>query len=184
MSNDQDRVPEKFSDDLKPFEAMLGSLRPVASRIDRDRLMYEAGGAAASAAAVVPATALNPATAESRRSKQWLWPCISAAMLLIAASLGAALAFRGQPHERIVYITRPSTASPDVKTTDAPHSPLVAIDAQPAAGDRLSEQSNFVLRERALRFGVDSIGIPGESGADPSIPNSGNRSLLNQMLGS
>jgi hypothetical protein len=182
MSNDQDPLPEQFSDDLKPFEAMLGSLRPVASRIDRDRLMYQAGGAAASAASV-PATALTPATAESRRSKQWLWPCVSAALLLIAASLGAALAFRGQPHERIVYITRPATASPDVKTTDAPHSPITAIDAQPAADDRFSEQSNLVLRERALRFGIDSIGIPSNSGPVQSTPEAGNRSLLDQMLG-
>jgi hypothetical protein len=68
MSNDQGPLPEKFSDDLKPFEAILGSLWPVASRIDRDRLMYEAGAAAVSI----------PATAPKHRLKQWMWACASA----------------------------------------------------------------------------------------------------------
>ncbi len=173
MSNDQGPLPETFSDDLKPFEAMLGSLRPVAGRIDRDRLMYEAGGAAVSI----------PATAPARRFKQWAWACASAAMLLIAACVGARLASLNQPAERIVYITRPSATLPDAVATDTPPSPMAAIDTEPAADARLSEQCNFVLRQRALRFGVDAIGIPGDSDTRPSTPDAGNRSLLNQMLG-
>jgi len=179
MSDDQGPLPEKFPDDLKPFEAMLGSLRPIASRIDRDRLMYEAGGAAASCSAI----ASIPATAQARRLKHWIWACVSAAMLLIAASVGASLAYRNQSAERIVYITRPSAVLPEAPTTDASHSSDATIDAEPAAGARLSEQSNFVLRQRALRFGVDAIGIPGNSGPGQSTPDTGNRSLLNQMLG-
>lgn len=43
--NEADRQP--LSPELKAVEALLGTLRPAAVAIDRDRVMYEAGAAAA-----------------------------------------------------------------------------------------------------------------------------------------
>jgi hypothetical protein len=181
MTDPKSESSEHLPEDLKPFEALLGSFLPAPSRIDRDRLMYAAGGAAASVSSQAPA----------HRSRQWLWPSVSAALLLLSATLGVALALRGDAAERIVYVDRP-VATPSVASAtrnseaSGPVDTLVAkaLDGERADDFRLPPESNFMLRERALRFGVDAIEPPRHSTSSLPAPDYRNRSLLNQMLGS
>lgn len=161
-----------FAESLKPLEAKLAALRPIANGIDRDRLMYEAGAAAT----------VRPSTYGSR-SRWWLWPCISAAMLLVSACLATELALRGSATERIVYVSRPEARIKLAPMTDTPRDPKSSTDTASSAGLPWSDQSNFALLQRALRFGVDAIGSPVSSGRISPAPEVGNRPLLNQMLG-
>ena len=55
---------EELSPELQAFEAQLASLLPSAGRLERDRLMFEAGKAAAEAERATPA----------RRAARLAWP--------------------------------------------------------------------------------------------------------------
>ena len=179
MSTDSSQSPDNFREDLKPFEAMLGSLRPIASRIDRDRLMYDAG-----AAASVPAAESMRATTSGHSGRSSGYGRASPLRCcFLSATLGVALVLRGPSSERIVYVSAPVTASILVPATGAARATEEPIDSEDAAGFRLSRQSNLVLRERALRLGVDAIDIPSTSAPGRSTPEIDNRALLNQMLG-
>ena len=95
---------------LDEFEAQLAALRPAASGVDRDALLYEAGRAAGSAA--------------PRRAKtvaRWLSPLLTAASLALAAPAPASPpAFadrfgvvRGQaslPAPRATFLLKPPIA--------------------------------------------------------------------------
>src|SRR5690349_11507409 len=98
MSPNDEQRPDEFPADLKPIEAALAGLSPAAVRLDRDRLMYMAGAAAAEAAA----QRTGPA-ASNRLFKTWIWPLSTAVLLLVSFGLGAMLAFR-EPGERVVYV--------------------------------------------------------------------------------
>lgn len=76
--------------ELKGFEAALASLVPR-ERIDRDRLMFEAGVAAA-----------RPQSAVRGR---WAWPALSA-VTATAAALLVVLAFRPQPEVVVQIVER------------------------------------------------------------------------------
>jgi hypothetical protein len=88
MSHEENR-PE----DLKALEAALAALVPRGDRLQRDRLMFLAGRAAAS----------RPGAAVSRR---WAWPAAFSAMTAVAASLLVMLVTRPGPQivERIVEV--------------------------------------------------------------------------------
>lgn len=87
---------EPLKPELAAVEAALAALAPRPAAVDRDRLMFQAGQAAA-------ARALGP------RHAAWRWPCATAASLVLALVLG----LRGQ---------RPQPAGPDAAgvATSAP----------------------------------------------------------------
>jgi hypothetical protein len=66
---------KRMNDELAAAEAMLGSLTPAASSVDRDRLMFLAGRASAER------------LAPPRHRSAWLWPSATAAMTTAAAVL-------------------------------------------------------------------------------------------------
>jgi len=103
MSQEENR-PE----DLKALEAALAALVPRSDRLDRDRLMFLAGQAAAS----------QPAAALSRR---WVWPSAFSAMTAVAASLLAMLVVRPGPQivERIVEVPVQSASGNGQGESDA-----------------------------------------------------------------
>ena len=90
----QDRV----NPDLAAVEAAVGSLRPAASGVDRDRLMYLAGRAAG-----------GDGSHHARRRAGWFWPCSTAASLLVAVTFAGMWLSRGEPEVRIVFRDRPVT---------------------------------------------------------------------------
>jgi hypothetical protein len=104
--------------DLQSTEAALSRLRPIASQIDRDRLMYRAGWAAAETAA-----------AHKRRGSlpRLGWPVALGGMTAVAATLLGMLLARPEPGvvERVVYLERDTERI----STDA-----ARAFAQPSAG--------------------------------------------------
>jgi hypothetical protein len=81
--------------ELKAIESALGELIPISSRLDRDKLMFQAGAMS------------KPA---SRR--RWAWPAITAALSVALA--GESIFFLARPAsrvvERIVFVPAPAGA--------------------------------------------------------------------------
>jgi hypothetical protein len=174
MSTHDEHRPDDFPPDLKAFEAALVGLVPAGSRIDRDRLMYRAGAAAATSATQSPPTLFS-------RLPAMLWPTATAAMLLVTLGLGALVAMR-QPTERIVYVDRPAArTNPGDAPSLAVHWPQVGSTIAP---DRDSSGSYLVLREQVLRLGVGALDTPSRATEPADHSDVRNRALLNQLLGS
>ena len=128
---------EPLKPDLAAVEAALASLAPRPATLNRDWVMFLAGRAAAAQS--------------GRRWTRWLWPCATAASLLLALALGV----RGQ---------RPSAP--------AHQAPQVGASAAPAA--RPGPHTYLKLREVVLARGVDALPEPtvssGRGAAQPLRP--------------
>lgn len=175
----------EFPEELKQFGELLSSLVPAPSRINRDRLLYEAGAAASALSRPVPASA------------QRFWPCASAALLATSIGLGTILALRGPLPNRTADAERPVVASNTVPTLaektaknvgnesaakklgDRPTAEDLSVDEFAAAA--VSPRGNLVLAERSLHLGMHFVEVPDGAGAGPS-PDTRVRSLLNQTL--
>ncbi len=163
---------------------MLSSLVPASSRINRDRLLYEAGAAAPVLSRPLPLLAPR------------FWPCVSAALLVISIGLGTALALRSPPLNRIGDVPRPAIASNAVpppiekaagrivneSPAEKPGDGLTAGNpvADPVAAI-VSPRGNLILAERSLHLGTHFVEVPDSATAAPP-PDTRVRSLLDQML--
>ena len=76
---------KRLNEDLAAVEAALASLKPAASGVDRDRVMFLAGRAS-SAYSALPS---------QYRKAHWLWPCTTAVSLLLAIASCGMLFLRG-----------------------------------------------------------------------------------------
>ncbi len=146
-----------------PIEAALGRLTPARSRLDRDRLMFQAG--------------VN--SVKARTARQWVWPAIAASLAALAVSESVLLATR--PRARIVVVQRPVVPAQDAGARSEPVEILVQtpqVQASepepwpPAGGEMLG------LRQQVLRFGLE--GLPDTppllSQANGAAPVSGSNS--------
>ena len=141
--------------DLKSLAANLAALAPSTGGLDRDQLMYRAGWEACAVA--------SPAVHSTRlRAARWLWPLITAALVLVAATLGVALATR-EPAVQVVYVEKPAS-SIETETQMVPATEYVALTRQPLLSrsgmtERPAGTGNdyLSLRERILAFGVDRL---------------------------
>jgi hypothetical protein len=169
-----DRLP----DELAAFEERLVARSIIAVGIDRDRLMFAAGRAAAEA----EAARQSPAT-----RGRWAWPAATAVSLATAASLALLLVQAGPP--------------PQVAQSDGLEIPAVAASEQEMAIDvppaiqtavrrpvfvPLSRFSYLADRELALAYGVDSLeyargGRYTESGGETK-PAPTMRELIEQFI--
>jgi hypothetical protein len=141
-----------------PLESALAGLQPVPAALDRDRLMFAAGQAAA-----------TPAPGR-------LWPAATAVLLCLSVALTVALVVRPEPREsvRTVYLPAPS-GSPD-RASD-PRPPEPAPSPPPAPLDRMLADTTpsagggdyLRLRSQVLRFGAESLPepLPLSSGSKP-----------------
>jgi hypothetical protein len=82
--------------ELKALESALGELVPLSSRLNRDKLMFQAGAMSKSAA-----------------SRRWGWPAIAAALSLALACESVFIVTRSAPGviERIVFVPTPAGAA-------------------------------------------------------------------------
>jgi hypothetical protein len=142
---------EPLRPELAAVEAALRSLVPRAG-LDRDRLMYLAGQAAG----------LNAAR---RRPAAWLWPCATAASLVLAAVLG----LRG------VASRETARAPSEVASATVPADRQEPGDAN----------EYFRLRQVVLAGGVEALPEPsvpsGEDARQPLRPL--DRKHLESLLG-
>jgi len=115
--------------DLSQLEASLAALVPRADRLNRDRLMFLAGQAAAEARlGQVSAVPVQP----SRRAG-WFWPAATATMTALAASLLVTLAVRPVP-QATGPIAKGSTSLPAVS-----EQPAVAVAREPIKSEAMVE---------------------------------------------
>jgi hypothetical protein len=112
---------ERPLDDLSEIESALASLAPREGQIDRDRLMFRAGQAAARAEA-------RPA-----RARRWAWPAAFSTMTAVAAAMLMALILRPEPRiiERLVPVS--SLADRGEKDSSPPSASSV-VPAAPTSG--------------------------------------------------
>ncbi len=138
---------------LKAFTRAVAGMAPHPGGLDRDRLLFQAGQAD-----------------QARRMRPWPW--VSAALAVLAASLGGLEFFR-QPEvrERVVLVRQPTPApAPAPPNSDRPESaPLARAEK---GGETASPEWREALssRQQALRHGVDSLPQPQPWCARGSVP--------------
>jgi len=131
--------------ELNPIESALGRLAPARSRLDRDRLMFQAG--------------VNSAKAQSPR--RWVWPAIAASLAVVALSESAALVVR--PGPSVVVVQQPLPVVKDRAVSPEPVQ--ILVQAPPSAS---SEQEPWLpagneamgLRRQVLRYGLEGLPDP------------------------
>ncbi|MFZ1935454.1 MAG: hypothetical protein WCB27_25905 [Thermoguttaceae bacterium] len=151
---------ERLNDELAAIEAALSSLTPVASGIDRDRLMFLAGRNAASRGS------------PRRRLAAKIWPMATAASLFVAATFAILWGTSKKPQ----LVER----SDNVLMADVPAAVDVRVDASPP-----SPWENRRLYRLVLEKGIDALPespghfVPGA----PAVPHEEtHRNLLKQFL--
>ena len=156
--------------ELTAIASALGSLSPAKSRVDRDRLMYEAGRASARPGVLARGG----------------WPAVAAAFAALALGEAAVLARRPESRivERLVYVAPPAPAP------SAPNPDDTAVEAAPAPvwGDPFIGSTGLAgtdyqrLLDQMLRFGLDalpdspsfaSVGRGGSSSLTPKMESAG-----------
>lgn len=139
--------------DLSRMEAALAGLTPVPARVDRDRLMFQAGQAGA------------------RNSPAW--PIVSGILGVATAALViVVLAYpRTRVVERVVYVSPPPapTSPEQAPVAKLPTAQPPAIAAWFERSDDLPYRNPYeALEEQLLRWGLD--GLPDVTPGVPSEP--------------
>jgi len=139
--------------ELKALEARLAALSPRGDRLDRDRLMFLAGRAAAEAALVSP----QPMPQHTREHKAW--PAAFAAMTAVAATLLVMLVTRPTPIEQ-----------PIVNVADSVKRAPAII---PFADEQPISNSNVLSTADARRRDIEhllSVGMLAAGGDTANVP--------------
>ncbi len=160
-------MSEPNQDDLKRVEALLTTLTPRASSVDRDRLLFRAGQASA--------------------RRWWTWPLATFFSSATALTLAFALLMRPIPGQtvRTIRVEVPvpvPTAERHVEERPAAAAP--SYTAEPIS----PTLSNWRLQQQALRFGAESLPDTSSSAGERSghvagSVSAGSRpSFVNQSL--
>jgi hypothetical protein len=142
--------PEKkndgLSEELAALQATLSSLRPKPSSLDRDRVMFLAGQAAAQR---------RPASARWAAFDSLLWPCATASSLLLAATFGAMLLLGGTSQQRVVHV---EAKGPDVHAGQTREATALDETARPL---RQTGRADYLkLLQLVMTEGVDALPEP------------------------
>ena len=129
--------------ELTMIEEALGRLVPARSRLDRDRLMFQAGAL----------------SVQSPGRHRWVWPSIAAVLALLAMSESIILAVR--PDARVVLVQAPA---PGEKAA-SPRPIELLSDAEPARSAEPprwlpGDSAEMVLKRQVLRFGLEGLPDP------------------------
>jgi hypothetical protein len=133
---------ENVAHELTALEQRLAAWRPASGALDRDRMLYDAGRAAAQAENPIP-----------------FWPLATAALLVISIGLGGLLvhqrSLRAQDRNLLAqeqsrrHILETTLAARD--RTSGPSSPLPSSTVESPPIERLPSSSYFVLTSRLTR---------------------------------
>lgn len=159
---------ERLNEALRAFEAGLAALRPQPAGLDRDRLMFLAGQAAAGAADLAPTVVVS-----RPQPVGWRWPCATVVSLLVAVAASSYAWFRGGPQtvDRPVYVERSVPAPAAV--------PIGNTDDMPLRADYLR------LRQLVLTQGVEALPAApqGSAGSESPAWRPSRRQQLHELLG-
>jgi hypothetical protein len=169
MTDKHEKQPnQELSPDLQAFEAQLSSLQPTTGRLERDRLMFEAGKAATQAERIKP----TPSTA------RWAWPTVSAVMTVAAAVLLAVLVLNPgtvatknstevegeRPKQGVGGMDRPTAPSvpesisdPDDQEYEAPARMLASLLSGSDKASDGASASYLRQRDMLLAFGGNDL---------------------------
>jgi hypothetical protein len=170
---------DPLNPELAAVEAALDRLTPARSRLDRDRLMFEAG----------------VASVRSRSRGAWVWPSIAAGLAVVAISESIVLSRRPEP--RVLVVRQEEAPSQDAVAGPDSVPIHILVEARPSSEVR--DRTNDVgggkgldLRRQVLRFGLEGLPDPplltqsGGSGPAPgSLPETSGplrRYELNKVL--
>jgi hypothetical protein len=132
--------------ELKAIESALGELIPVSSRLDRDKLMFQAG-------------AMSKPAARGR----FAWPAITAVLSLALAGESLFVANRPAPSvvERIVFVPAPADAAVQAAHRE-PRPPGIANNdfgapASLSVGSSSGASDYQRFQNLVIRFGFDAF---------------------------
>lgn len=128
-------------ENLSDFERALADLSPAEARLDRDRLMFDAGRAA------------------GQRAAPWLWPLATAAMALVSLSLGVLLVNAQSKHA-----TDTLAQTPPATDTRVVYPPAVEPVKQAKSPVDITH-SLLALRNRVLADGPAALERPQDDSA-------------------
>lgn len=148
---------------MTELEEQLAALRPTESRLNRDRLMFEAGQAMAARASDA-----------SSRLPRWFWPSATAAMTLAAGLLSVLLAINAGPRETVETVVvqppAPNSNAAAVPSRDDPGFKPVDWSLEiDAIHSSLATRNYLHVRRIALTKGVDAL-IAGPSADSEPVP--------------
>jgi hypothetical protein len=145
--------------ELTAVEAALGSLAPAPGRLDRDRVMFQAGRAA-------------PHRSLARAG----WPALAACLAVVAAGEGALLSSRPAIRyvDRVVVVREPAPSLAPAPAPAPTSAPIAGPEPEPEpklAGDVVEARLPFLtltrvetdyerLRARVLEYGLDGLPEP------------------------
>ncbi|HVC94405.1 MAG TPA: hypothetical protein VND64_11980 [Pirellulales bacterium] len=191
---------ENEARDLNAIAASLSSLSPSTGRLDRDRLMFLAGEAAALSSSALPNSAMSrTAMSQSHEvqlrlaARRWAWPAAFSMVSAVAATLLAVLLARPEPRviERVVRLPAEPQAVVDtpagaaVARADAPEQVERGRSERPAHNRRRGDGDYLSLRDRVLARGIDSwTSSLSASNVAPPETTHNHRELLESVLNS
>jgi hypothetical protein len=193
MFDEREPAEPEMTPDLKAIEGRLARLVPAGARVDRDRLMYEAGMAAVSRVAGEPSVATASSEQPSRslpgRRNVWVWRCATGMMTAASLMLAIMLVWQKQAFE--VAMEKQKLVPPVFQLAQQPPNAALQEGMRPdfAAANRIAlRQANngyLGIRYAALTRGVNEIETEGrhlDSVDSPSGPEQTQRDLLNELL--
>jgi hypothetical protein len=134
---------EPLDHELKLLEDALGRLAPARSRLDRDRLMFEAGAL----------------SARSPARQRWVWPSIAAVLALVAMSESMVLAVR--PGTRVVLVQVPAPQEQPVSPRPVELLPVTEPSRSTAPDLWLpGDSASLWLKRQVLKFGMEGLPDP------------------------
>jgi hypothetical protein len=152
--------------ELNAIASALGGLAPIPSRLDRDRLMFEAG-----------------ALSRGRVGRPgWIWPSVAAMLSLVVTGESIFLASRPATRvvERVVVVREPSGPESSEVTPDESLPPVVIFSQGQLVSEAVSSSSWETVsdyqrrQDLVLRFGLEAFPEPvrlSSQSGDPLDPS-------------
>lgn len=134
---------EPLDPELRTIEEALGRLAPARSRLDRDRLMFQAGAL----------------SARSASQYRWVWPSIAAVLAVLAMSESMVLAVR--PGTRVVLVQAPAPQEQPVSARPV-ELPSNAEPPRSIESDLWlpGDSAGLWLKRQVLKFGLEGLPDP------------------------
>lgn len=171
-------MSNEFESSLEPsersaLEQSLAAIQPSPAGVDRDRLMFLAGVASASASGA-SISSVNPKSKIENPKSRWIWPAATTSLAATSLALAMALFLRPDPAARIVFRDRLVEVQPvavDESKDGDPAERTLATGSTRSPTVRSISGDNYVRRrDIALKHGLDALGTTYATGGQTPSP--------------